>query len=385
MFHPRSLVLLLVALLASPLFAAPVAKPVVAYPNLKFERPLYFADVPDGSGRVVVLEQAGKVWVFDNRENISPSERTLALDISGEKVSRQGNEEGLLGLAFHPDFKENRQVFLHYSVKDPRRGILSRWTMNDDGTFERDSEEVLLQVDQPWGNHNGGMIEFGEDGYLYLALGDGGAGGDPKNNGQDLSTLLGTILRIDVDQPSDDRAYGIPEDNPFVDDADAQPEIYAYGLRNVWRFSFDRKDRGGTGYLWAGDVGQNKREEIDIILKGRNYGWNFREGFIPFDRKQEGTPPDKMMDPIVDHGRDEAISITGGYVYRGKQLPLLQGAYVYGDYGRGNVWLLRFDGQVRQNTIFAKVPELASFGLDADGELYACSFDGHIYKFVSAG
>jgi glucose/arabinose dehydrogenase len=350
----------------------------VAFKNLSFERPVLLTAAPDGSDRLFIVEQAGRVLWFDNRAGVTGKDVRVALDISGGKVSRKGNEEGLLGLAFHPDFENNRYVFLHYSASSPRRSVLSRWTMDDDAERIRpDSEEVILEVAQPFGNHNGGDIHFGPDGFLYITLGDGGAGGDPHENGQDLSTLLAAILRIDVDDPQGGKAYGIPDDNPFIDTPKARPEIYAYGLRNVWRFSFDSE----TGTLWAADVGQNAKEEIDIITKGGNYGWNPREGFSPYNG---GAKSDDMIDPVVEHGRDEAASITGGYVYRGQAIPQLKGAYIYGDYVTGNIWRLRYDGeQVTDHQQIGNVSQIASFGVDRDGELYICSLDGPIYKLTS--
>lgn len=358
----------------------------VAFANLSFERPVLLTAAPDGSDRLFVIEQAGRVLWFDNRPDVTGKEVHVALDISGDKVRRKGNEEGLLGLTFHPDFVNNRYVFLHYSASSPRRNVLSRWTMDtENNVILPDSEHVVLEVEQPFGNHNGGHIEFGPDGFLYITLGDGGAGGDPHGNGQNLSTLLAAILRIDVDQPQDGKRYGIPGDNPFVNTPgvpgatsvpNARPEIYAYGLRNVWRFSFDPK----TGTLWAGDVGQNAKEEIDIITPGGNYGWNPREGFSPYNGGEK-TP--EMIDPIVEHGRKEAASITGGYVYHGNAIPQLQGAYIYGDYVTGLIWRLRYDGQqVTDHEQFDKVPEIASFGLDRHGELYICSLSGRIYKLM---
>lgn len=351
---------------------------VRTFPNLNFERPLFLAAAPDGSDRLFILEQAGRVLWFENRTNVTGRDVNVALDLTGEPVRRQNNEEGLLGLAFHPNFADNHYVYLHYSASGPRRNVVSRWTMNAEATrILPDSEQVILEVDQPWGNHNGGDIHFGLDGLLYITLGDGGAGGDPHGNGQDLGTLLGAILRIDVDHPDDGKAYGIPADNPFVNTQGARPEVYAYGLRNVWRFSFDPK----TGTLWAGDVGQNAKEEIDIITKGGNYGWNPREGFSPYNGGEK-TPD--MIDPVVDHNRKEAASITGGFVYHGNAIPALKGAYIYGDYVTGIIWSLRYDGgKVTEHIKFdSTVPEIASFGLDKDGELYICSLKGGIYKLV---
>ncbi len=355
-----------------------------AFPEQKFDTPLFMTDAGDGSGRLFVIEKRGTVLFFDSKNPEKPSQ--VFLDIS-EKVSLRGNEEGLLGIAFHPKYKENGFFYLHYSSSvENKTGILARFQVSAENPSKAnpDSEMVLLTQAQPWRNHNGGMVEFGPDGFLYLALGDGGAGGDPKNSGQDTSTWLGAILRIDVDTPSDDRPYGIPADNPFAKPSTegndgAKPEIFAYGLRNVWRFSFDRK----TGELWAGDVGQGKWEEVDIVKNGGNYGWNVFEGFDKFSKKNElaGGP---HIEPVAVYPRSEGISITGGYVYRGKRYPALQGSYFYGDYATGNIWRLQKDAQEQWQAPIALKKSghaIASFAEDAEGELYVLSYEnGGIYR-----
>jgi quinoprotein glucose dehydrogenase len=239
------------------------------------------------------------------------------------------------------------------------------------------SEKVILEVDQPYGNHNGCMLVFGPDAYLYLTFGDGGAAADPHGHGQDLGTLLATCLRIDIDNEDKGKPYAIPKDNPFVDKQGARPEIWAYGLRNLWRMSFDRE----TGTLWGGDVGQNEYEEIDIIVKGGNYGWNKREGTHPFRR---GEKSDEMIDPVFEYGRDKGLSITGGYVYRGKLQPKLAGLYIFADYGMGRIWGIDYDykdGKVKSTELLGHFPAatISSFGEDAAGELYAC---GHRVKSI---
>lgn len=359
---------------------------VTAYPRLRFNRPLWIGALPDGSGRMVVVEQDGVIRAFANQPEASSS--SVLLDWRS-RTYRRHNEEGLLGLAFHPEFQKNRTLFIHYSADNPRRGVVSRFKM--DARFTRidpGSEQVILEQPQPWGNHNGGDLQFGPDGYLYITFGDGGAGDDPLNSGQDLSTWLGSILRIEVGARG---RYRVPKDNPFVGQREVRPEIWAYGLRNVWRMSFDRE----TGQLYAGDVGQNAWEEIDIIVRGGNYGWKVKEGTRPFARAMRGgrgrrgrrvpTPEQiarPVIDPIIEFPVSEARSITGGHVYRGAKHPQLRGVYLYADYATGNIWGLRYDGaKVTQNRLLARGRGIASFGEDADGEVYFASFDGRIYTF----
>ena len=299
MFRAVCRAFVIVLLVVGPVSAQPSVTTAVAFEHLRFERPLFLCHPGDGTDRIVVVEQAGRVYLFENNPDVTAQDLHLMADLSDQAVSpgRRGqNEEGLLGLAFHPDFADNGQVFLHYSAAGPRRNVLSRFTMEDDGlTIDRDSEEVVLEQRQPYWNHNGGMIAFGPDGYLYVALGDGGAAGDTLKAGQDLTTLLAKILRIDVDITDEQRGtrYAVPEDNPFVQTQGARPEIWAYGLRNVWRFSFDRED----GTLWAGDVGQNAWEEINIIRGGYNYGWRIREGRHDLNAKDRTDQTGLLVDP----------------------------------------------------------------------------------------
>lgn len=364
----------------SRLMGSPDPMPLEAervFPNLSFNRPLEFTYAPDGSNRVFVVEQEGKIHVFANDPGVK--ETKIFLDIT-EVVSRDGNEEGLLGLAFHPDYRENGEFFVYYSTR-PRASIVSRFRVSPDDPewADRGSEERLLRIEQPFGNHNGGSIRFGPDGYLYIGLGDGGSAHDPLGHGQNLETLLGSILRIDVDRRDEGKKYAVPEDNPFVLMGDrARGEIWAYGLRNVWRLAFDR----ATGDLWAGDVGQNRYEEVDLIKRGGNYGWNIREGFHPFhpdDRKNPGP----LIDPLAEYYHSEGLSITGGLVYRGERLPEYVGAYFYADYVSGQVWILRQeDGTVTENRKVARTGlPITAFGEDAQGEMVFTAFDGHLYRF----
>ncbi|MBI4328886.1 MAG: PQQ-dependent sugar dehydrogenase [Chloroflexi bacterium] len=353
-----------------------------AFPDLPSNawdsRLLFLTYPPDGSGRVAVVSQEGRIYVLANER------RTIRaftfLDISS-KVSREGNEEGLLGLAFHPAYAKNGQFYVYYSALSPRRSVLSRFQVSQDANAaDQGSEQILLEVPQPFPNHNGGMLAFGPDGYLYVGLGDGGGAGDPSGNGQSLTTLLGKILRIDVDRGEGERAYAVPPDNPFTG-ADSPPgsrsEIWAYGLRNPWRFSFDRE----TGDLWAADVGQNRSEEIDLIRRGGNYGWNMLEGDLCF-RPSSGCDRTRLEPPVLAYGRDLGCSVTGGYVYRGAASHALRGVYVYADFCSGRLWGLRYDSQAItvQRELARTGLQIASFGEDEAGELYILAFDGGVYR-----
>lgn len=367
-------VLLALGVTAPAIAAIPSVRLVPALPHIQFERPLCLAAPDDGTGRLFVVEQGGKIHVVANDTAAVRSQ--IFLDL-GARVRTTHNEEGLLAMALHPQFARNGQFFVYYSASNPRRTVLSRFTVSaaDSNRADPKSEIVILEVAQPYGNHNGGMILFGPEGYLYLSLGDGGSAGDPHGNGQNLSTLLGKIIRIDINHRDGALAYAIPADNPFVGRAGARPEIWAYGLRNVWRMSFDR----ANGMLWAGDVGQNKWEEIDIIERGGNYGWNLREGFHPYGR---AASAEMLLDPVYEYGRDDGASVTGGYVYRGRRFPELAGIYLFADYVTGTIWGLRFDEEgVSEHAVMLKQPSnISSFGETADGELLVTSFDGRIYR-----
>ncbi|MEX0761252.1 MAG: PQQ-dependent sugar dehydrogenase [Dehalococcoidia bacterium] len=339
--------------------------------------PTYLTEVPDDSGRLAVLIQDGLMFLLEGGPENAEGSTLEVLDIS-HKVSRQGNEEGLLGLAFHPQFQENQRFYLYYSASGPRRSVISEFTFNESGAADPDSERVIMEVEQPYPNHNGGMIKFGPDGYFYIALGDGGSGGDPQGNGQDPSTLLGSILRIDVDSSTDDMQYGIPADNPFVEGGGA-PEVWAYGLRNPWRFSFDPE----TGYMWAADVGQGEFEEVNIVRRGENYGWNAMEADSCFDPPTD-CDPTGLEPPVTFYDHSQGCSVTGGYVYRGNRLPTLSGAYVYGDYCSGRIWALRHNGEdVTEHIVLADTDmRITSFGVDVTGDLYVLDRNGGVYRFT---
>ena len=347
-----------------------------AFPNLRFTRPVDLQSPHDDTNRLFVVEQAGVIRVFENQPDAQSAE--VFLDIE-DRVRDNGNEEGLLGLAFHPNFDQNGYFFVDYTASSPRRTVVSRFSLDaaDQNRANPASELILLEIEQPFGNHNGGQIAFGPDGYLYIATGDGGSGGDPLRNGQNPNTLLGALLRIDVNEAANGRPYSIPPDNPFVA-APGREEVYAYGLRNPWRFSFD----ADTGALWAGDVGQNGYEEIDLIVAGGNYGWNVWEGDHCFEPK-ENCPSESFIPPVVEYGRNKGGSITGGFVYRGQRIPEYFGKYFYADYASGRIWALTHNGSaIVENVEVANTNlNISSFGVDAANELYICAFDGLIYRF----
>ena len=344
----------------------------VAFPNLTFNAPVGILSPGDGSNRLFVIEQAGTIQVFENSRNVTTSK--IFLDIR-DRVLYSG-EQGLLGLAFHPNYRQNGYFYVNYVADNARRTVIARYSVTaaDPNQADRNTELILLEVAQPFANHKGGQLAFGPDGYLYIGLGDGGSAGDPLGNAQSLNTLLGKILRINVDGPSAGRSYSIPVDNPYAGNTlGYREEIYAYGLRNPWRFSFDPP----TGRLWVGDVGQNQREEIDIVEKGKNYGWNIMEGTLTYSSgNQAGLEP-----PVWEYSHDQGIAIIGGYVYRGASLIGLVGDYVYGDYGSGRIWALRYNGTgTPVNILIAETGlTITSFGLDDKSELYICAFDGKIH------
>jgi hypothetical protein len=352
-----------------------------AFPNLSFNNPLDLQHPEDGTDRIFVVTQSGVIYVFNNSPSVTSAK--VFLDISDRVIS--GGELGLLGLAFHPNYKNNGYFYVNYTAPNPLRSIIARYTVSstDPNSADKNSEVVLLEVLQPYPNHNGGQLAFGPDGYLYIGLGDGGSAGDPQNNAQNRSVLLGKLLRIDVNKTSGGNNYAIPPDNPFVGNTSGyKEEIYAYGLRNPWRFSFDPV----TKWLWAGDVGQNLWEEIDLIEKGKNYGWRIMEGNHCYD-PPSGCDTSGLTLPIWEYGHDSSggDSVTGGYVYRGTGVSELYGKYVYGDYISGRIWTLSYDGvNPPVNTLLLNSGlNIASFGVDKWNELYVCAFDGKIYKFVS--
>ncbi len=354
---------------------APPDPALVTYTQVAggFDRPLLVTHAGDGSGRLFVVEQTGRIWIVRDGERLS----TPFLDLSASVTPISGySEQGLLGLAFHPAYAENGRLFVSYTDRQGT-SVVAEYAVagNNPDVVNPASARELLRVAQPYPNHNGGMIAFGPDGYLYISLGDGGSAGDPQGNGQNPWTLLGSILRIDVD--SDTRPYGIPADNPFALSGLGAPEIWAWGLRNVWRFSFDR----ATGDLYLADVGQNLWEEVNFQPAGspggQNYGWNRYEGAHPYSG---GPAPENMVLPVAEYAHSEGgCSISGGYVYRGEAIPDLQGVYFYGDWCTGNIFALYRDAagewqSLRFTQLAGKL--ISSFGEDEAGELYVVDYTG---------
>lgn len=336
-------------------------------------RPIGLANAGDGLGRLFIIEQAGVIRVLQDGDLLP----VPFLDIS-DQVDCCG-ERGLLGLAFHPEYARNGEFFVHYSDLNGDT-VLARFQVDlaeRPDQADPDSQVIILRVAQPYGNHNGGTVAFGLDGYLYLGLGDGGSGGDPLGNAQNLDSLLGKLLRLDVDSGD---PYAIPPDNPYAQGGGA-PEIWTSGLRNPWRFSFDRL----TGDLFIGDVGQSSWEEIDFLPAGgpggANFGWNYREGAHPFSTS---SPPGELLltDPVAEYGRDQGITVIGGVVYRGGQLPEWEGIYLYGDYGSGFIWGLfqGADGSWRNAVLFETGSSITSFGQDENGEVYYVDLAGNLFR-----
>jgi len=380
-------------------------------------RPVWMTEAPDDTGRLFIVVQTGRILIV--KKNSDGGDAKDFLNIESRQTLFQ-NEDGLLSIAFHPGFKTNGLFFIYYTLENdanqhsqpqnyPYRSVVSEMKVSstDPDKADLQSEQILLEVPQPFWNHKGGQLTFGPDGYLYLGLGDGGSANDPFGSGQNTATLLGKMLRIDVNGRSTNyvggRAlevgYRIPTDNPFaatpnLSRVGVRKEIFAYGLRNPWRYSFDRQ----TGDLWVGDVGQDLWEEVDLVTNGGNYGWNVREGMHPFKPGPQGA---QYIDPVMEYPHRTNLqrqalfsdhspgqSITGGYVYRGKKFPSLDGVYIYADYVSGTIWGFRYDRDTQKvtahGTLLSQKKNVCSFAEDADGELYALMQDGEIDLIAAA-
>jgi glucose/arabinose dehydrogenase len=355
-------------------------------PNISLElvtsglsEPVGVTSAGDGSRRLFVVEQDGRVRIVrKGRLKSRPF-----LDVT--ELTQGVGEQGLLGLAFHPHYEDNRRFFVHFTANNGDTVIAEyKRSRSHVERANENSQRILLTIDDPFPNHNGGDLKFGPDGFLYIALGDGGGGGDPQENAQALDTLLGKILRIDVNGTEGDLEYAVPADNPFVGAGGARAEIWSYGLRNPWRISFD----SGTGDLWIGDVGETSVEEINVERAGSpggvNYGWDVMEGTLCFEPEQ-GCDPTGLTPPVAEYRHNEGCSVTGGFVYRGQRFPELRGTYFYGDYCSGSIWaLVAADPAAGATKILPTDYSISSFGETAAGEILVTAHGGRLFKIVVA-
>ena len=372
-----------------------------------YKKPVFITSSPNNAKLLYIVEQAGLIKIINDGKKLSRP----FFDINKRVVNpnRPGDERGLLGFAFHPNHTNNGKFYINYMDNDGNT-IVSEFSTNSELRANHKSERIILKLKQPYGNHNGGDIQFGPDGYLYISIGDGGKAGDPLNAGQDLSSLFGKIIRIDIEQ----KPYGSPKSNPFFGQKGKREEIWAWGLRNVWRFSFDKQ----TGDKYLADVGQNKWEEVNFepasSKGGLNYGWRIMEANHCYDPK-ENCPTEGLINPIIEYPNDanhpafefriieelsfsetdvEGCSVTGGYVYRGQRIKSMQGQYIFGDYCSGNIWTLKvvngkainFKNRTEEINIGGGefTTYISSFGQDSDGEIYIIDYNGGIYKLIES-
>jgi glucose/arabinose dehydrogenase len=361
-------------------------EPVWAGANI--HKPISVVQPPGETDRHFVVQQRGKIRIFPTDPKAEKGKTFL--DFKERKMEENEFEEGLLGLAFHPKFKENRRCFVFYTQQNPKRSVVSEILVSADNPNLADlqTERVILEIPKPFWNHTSGNLLFGPDGLLYISVGDGGKRDDVSRLAQKTDALNGKILRIDVDQRSEKLAYGIPAENPFMKTPGYRPEIFALGLRNPWGLSIDPT----TGLFWCADVGQERAEEINLIVKGGNYGWSFREGKETFVGRTDAPPSEsKFIDPIHIYARDAGLSVTGGIVYRGKALPKLVGCYLYGDWGTGRIWALKWDSErktvVENRVIFenetdqdpTKWMKPSAFCTDGQGEVLVLNWNGGVF------
>lgn len=349
----------------------PIGTPQLVTVLTGLTSPVLATHAGDGSNRLFIVEQTGRIKILPSGGNTA----NLYLDISSKVLF--GGERGLLGLAFHPQFATNRRFFVNYTRQPDGATVIAEYHQSAANLNVADvTETILFTVDQPYSNHNGGMLAFGKDGYLYIGMGDGGSANDPENRAQNVDELLGKILRIDVDHAGAAAPYSSPPDNPYFGATPGRDEIYAVGLRNPWRFSFDRS----TGQLYVGDVGQGAREEIDLVTKGGNYGWRIREGTVCSDLDPALCGQAGLTGPFTDYDHSGGrCSVTGGYIYRGNQQALSQGAYLFGDYCSGEVFLWQ---NGTQQVLLSTGKNISSFGEDEAGELYLVDLGGTVSRFV---
>lgn len=359
---------------------------VETFTGLKINRPVSLIVAPDGTDREFLVQQRGQILILP--KDRSSKEAATFLDISDRNMEEKEFEEGLLGLAFHPKFKENGKFYIYYSQQNPKRSVISEMQVSKSDPNKADpaTERVLLEVPQPFWNHNSGNMLFGKDGYLYICFGDGGKRDDPLRLAQNMFVFNGKIIRIDIDTKSGVREYGIPKDNPFVGKEGVREEIWALGLRNPWGIAIDEE----TGKFWLADVGQDAWEEINIIVKGGDYGWSYMEGVGKFVKRKEDQPEGaEFIAPVHAYSRDKGLSITGGYVYRGTTAPAWKGYYIFSDWASGRIWAMKGDDdgtdpignavkifeRPKSNETFKP----AAMYPDANGEMIILSWDGKVY------